>query len=149
MDQPSLTPDAARRVIVKRGASRREDNYDAFVIALPHGQPVAVGSWRPTTSTSQVLVEQWNGTAWHMARVPTVPGFSGLYSVAAAPGQGPWASGFSVSTTSGGAVFLQRVGGSWQQVNPPPVNQAFAVAGASDGDVWTVYYQFIAHGVPR
>ncbi len=124
------------------------NGYLFSVIALPHGQAVAVGGWRPTPSTSHVLVERWNGTAWHMASVPAVPGFSGLYSVAAAPGQGPWASGFSVTPTSGGAVLLQNVGTSWQLVNPPPLNAAFAVAGASDGEVWTVDGPFIAHGVP-
>jgi hypothetical protein len=124
------------------------NGYLNSVVALPNGQAVAVGAWRPTPSTSEVLVEEWNGQAWHMATVPAIQGFSALYSVAAAPGQGPWASGFTVGATTGSAVFLQRVGTAWQLVNPPPVNQGFAVAGASDGEVWTSYFQFIVHGTP-
>jgi hypothetical protein len=118
------------------------------VVALPHGQAVAVGAWRPTPSRSQVLVEQWDGTAWHMATVPKITGFSGLYSVAAAPGQGPWASGFTVTSTSGGAVLLQLIAGSWKLVTPPPLNAGFAVTGTSDGQLWAVDGPFIAHGTP-
>lgn len=122
--------------------------YLSSVTALPHGQAVAVGQWRPTPSAARVLIERWNGTAWHMVSGPAVPGFSGLYSVAAAPGQGPWASGFSVTTSSGGPVVLAFTGGSWHVANPPPLAQAFSIAGASDGEVWAVDGPFIAHGIP-
>lgn len=122
--------------------------YLSSVAALPQGQAVAAGQWRPTPSQARLLVEEWNGKAWHMAKLPAVSGFGGLYSVAAAPGQGPWASGFANTASSGGAVLLERVAGLWRLVNPPPLAQAFAVAGASDGEVWTVQARFIAHGTP-
>jgi hypothetical protein len=122
--------------------------YLSAVAALPHGRAVAVGQWRPTPSAARVLIEQWNGTAWHMLSAPAVPGFSGLYSVAAAPGQGPWASGFSVTTSSGGPVVLAFTSGSWHVANPPPLAQAFSITGASDGEVWAVDGPFIAHGTP-
>jgi hypothetical protein len=124
------------------------NGYLSSVTALPGGQLVAAGAWRPTPATSRVLVEEWDGTAWHMAAVPPLPGFAALYSVTAAPGQGPWASGFANTATSGGAVVLERVGTSWQLATPPPLAQAFSVAGASDGEVWTIDGPFIAHGVP-
>jgi hypothetical protein len=130
-------------VPVPRGATGQ-----LFAVApLPNGQAVAAGQWR-VGSAAHVLIETWDGTAWHMAGLPTVSGFSGLYSVATASGQGPWASGFAVSPASGSGVLFERVAGTWQLVSPPPLSSLFSVAGASDGQVWTADLRFIAHGAP-
>src|SRR5215470_1710608 len=71
--------------------------YLSAVVSLGRGQAVAVGARRPTGAQSRILVEQWNGTAWHRASVPKIGG-----PRSAVPDLGQWllTGGGEVETNS-------------------------------------------------
>lgn len=120
------------------------------VVALSPNNVWAVGSTsRSNFSSSQPLIEHWNGSAWAIVDAPS-PANSSLYSIAAVSANDLWAVGGNNVKISGNMVQRTLIehwdGRSWKIVpSPNAVNGAGpgftflnGITAVSANDVWAV-----------
>ena len=75
-----------------------------------------------TATTSQALVEHWNGSAWSIVKSPNVGSFSALFSVVAASASDVWFVGShgAVNASDNVKTLIEHWNGSvWYVVNSP------------------------------
>ena len=123
------------------------------VSALSSTQAWAVGGGMdttPSTPVRQSLVEQWDGTAWHIV---ASAGYDGLYGVTAISPRDVWAVGGSLNYGVGGPtpqperpLIMHWNGTTWSVVPgvlPADANAVSLTSVAAVGakDVWAVGYQ--------
>ncbi len=119
----------------------------------------AVGDATVNFSTSQTLIEHWDGVKWKVVSSPSVPALENqLSSVSALSAQDIWTVGSATDNTSGAVQTLIEHwnGTQWSIVtspNPPgsqvPINALQSVATVSAQDVWAVGYRQNASGTLR
>ncbi len=120
------------------------------VVAVTPGDAWVVGDATVNFSSSQTLIEHWDGTQWSVVSSPSIDSLENqLSSVAAISAQDIWAVG---SATDNGTGAVQTViehwdGTQWNLVtspNPPggqvAINGLNSVAVVSAQDVWAVGY---------
>jgi hypothetical protein len=103
------------------------------VIAGPGRSAWAIGDVG-SGSSSQPLIEHWNGTAWSPASIPSIPG-AFIHQATAGPGGTAWA----VGSNGTGTLVLHWDGTAWSIVpSPSPGGNAFleSVAAESNGTAW-------------
>src|SRR5439155_24893318 len=95
-------------------------------------------------SSSQTLVQHWDGTRWQTVPSPN-PGTAGNYllGVAAVSAADVWAVGYFVHSLTGSRTLVEHWDGSaWKVVaspNPGPAsNSLSAIAASSATGVWAV-----------
>ncbi len=119
----------------------------------------AVGDATVNFSTSQTLIEHWDGVKWKVVSSPSVPSLENqLSGVSALSAQDIWTVGSATDNTSGAVSTLVEHwnGTAWSIVtspNPPgsqvPINALQSVATVSAQDVWAVGYRQNAKGTLR
>ena len=126
------------------------DNSLYGVAAVSANDVWAVGSYGPSIyigSTSQTLVEHWNGSVWAVITSPS-PGttYNFLYGVSAASTNDVWAAGdyySDIGSTS--QTLVEHWNGTAWTVVPSPnqgtgANYLYGVASVMANDVWAVGY---------
>ena len=119
----------------------------------------AVGDATVNFSTSQTLIEHWDGTQWSVVTSPSVPSLENqLAGVSALSAQDIWTVGSVTDNNSGAVSTLVNTGMAQRGAlstspNPPgsqvPVNALQSVATVSAQDVWAVGYRQNAKGTLR
>jgi hypothetical protein len=79
---------------------------------------------------------------------PEVGDVAALNAVTRAPGAGVWAAGFRVTDVASFAVVFRRVGGAWQEEEPPPTTDLFDLEALPAVELWGVKRPTIFHGTP-
>ena len=148
------TPSAAYRTLIERwdGArwtivpspNRGTDYNDLHGVAVePTGAAWAVGYSR---NPHAGMVLGWTGTAWRMSALPSLPGASILYAVAAAGTNAGWAVGWVNEVGRVIALTLHWNGAAWTRVAaalPKGTLSALStVAAAGPDDVWAGGYSY-------
>ncbi|HZU67369.1 MAG TPA: hypothetical protein VFA09_08825 [Ktedonobacteraceae bacterium] len=113
------------------------------IVVISSGDIWAVGSFSNNSTSSQTLVEQWDGSQWSVVTSPN-PGSAGngLSSIAAVNANNLWAvGGFSSNSNSQQTLVEHWNGSKWSVVKSPnptgsTVNNLSGVAVASANDVW-------------
>lgn len=123
-------------------------------ITLGQSQLNAVAAVSPTDvwavgfsdSFSQTLIEQWNGSSWHMVPSPNVNTTNALYGVVALSAQDIWAVGFSGDINGNSQTLIEHWNGTAWSIIPSP-NHAnsgndilTSVSAVSATDIWAVGY---------
>jgi pimeloyl-ACP methyl ester carboxylesterase len=139
----------------------RNNQFNAVAGVLDN-QIWAAGYYIDSTGTSQPLIEFWNGSSWSVSSTPVTPNVNvfgtQLTAIAVTPTDA-WAVGLSGVTFGSQItpVAMELVGGSWQVVQSPVVDQTHAweftgvaIASSSGGpaDVWAVGTSFNTNGAP-
>jgi hypothetical protein len=103
----------------------------------------AVGYSGDPLVEAQVLVQHWNGSAWHLMAAPGgSSGTGALYAVTVLAPDDVWAVGSE--TLAGGdtkALTIHWDGHTWSRVaarDPGRSDELFGVAGSAPDDVWAV-----------
>jgi len=107
----------------------------------------AVGRYYTGSTTTQTLIEHWNGTSWSTTTSPN-PGTSNndLYGVAVASSTNVWAVGSYKNTSGSSQTLTQKWNGtSWSTIsspNPTATNSNYlnGVSPISTSYVWAVGY---------
>ena len=120
----------------------RGSTYLYGVTVTSAGNAWAVGADIGSCACEKALILRWNGQAWKVVTSAYPSPASTLNSVAAVPGSGPWAGGYSrdfVNVT----LLMKWNGSSWQRStaglgtkDPAGFTYVFGVAGSSASDVW-------------
>jgi hypothetical protein len=126
------------------------------VTALSQNNVWAVGDDTIDFSSSQTLVEHWDGTQWSVVSSPSIASQENqLSGISAITANNIWAVGSATNNTTGGVQTLveQWDGTAWNIVsspNPsgssPSVDGLQGVATVSANDVWAVGYSENASG---
>lgn len=107
------------------------------VTAIDAGRAWAVGDRRELIDDGPLIL-RWNGTAWGVAKVPTLRNLAGLRDIDASSRTDAWAVGFTGLKT----LSLHLDGGAWRKVNTPnPAssgNDLDGVSAVASDDVWAV-----------
>jgi hypothetical protein len=114
------------------------------VAVVPHSKDaIAVGDWYGTTSSGEVL-EVWNGSAWHEAKLPklgkSVIG-SGLSGVWAASVSDVWAVGYAAESSGSTLQLIHWNGKRWSSLSVTgwPANGTLSrISGTSSSNIWCV-----------
>jgi hypothetical protein len=96
-----------------------------------------------SSSSYKTLIEQWNGTQWHVVPSPnpstTNNNFNAVVAISA---NNAWAVGYYNSATGGQTLIEHWNGTKWSVVASPNLstssNSLMAIAALSDKDVWAV-----------
>ena len=134
------------------------NNQFTAVAGVLDNQIWAAGYYIDSHGTSQPLIEFWNGSTWSVSSTPVTPNVNvlgtQLTAIAVTPTDA-WAVGLSGETFGSQLtpVAMELVGGSWQVVPSPVVDQTHAweftgVAIAAPGDIWAVGTSFNTNGAP-
>jgi len=112
------------------------------IAGISHTDVWAVGS---LDSGREALVENYDGTAWHVKQAPTPGSLSWLQGVSASSSSDVWAVGSYVpygSGSGGHSTLTEHFDGTtWRQVASPNVsryNELQSVVDYSPSDVWAV-----------
>ncbi len=119
------------------------DNVLTSVAAVSTGNVWAVGNaFDNTDSTSQTLIEHWNGASWSVVTSPNVSSTNYLSSVAVVSANDIWAVGDYYSSFTIYQTLTEHWNGTkWSVVTSPNVGSSSSLSGvavASTNDVWTV-----------
>jgi len=126
------------------GGADRNNTLDG-VAAVSSANIWAVGSYINGT-TSQTLIEHWNGTAWTQVASPNLGFGDRLSGVAAVSSSNVWAVGFYSNGTVPQTLILHWNGTAWKHVSSPNPggsgedNVLNGVAAVSRGNAWAVGY---------
>jgi hypothetical protein len=108
--------------------------FIASVAATPDGRAWLVGSRLDSAGNPEILVERWNGAAWHI--VATGLGHGHLYTVRASASGDIWARGLNSVFQS---LIVHEHHGVWTSfLGPADLNDVTDVLGVSAHDVWAV-----------
>src|SRR6266568_4669591 len=127
------------------GGADRNNTLDG-VAAVSSANIWAVGSYINGT-TSQTLIEHWNGTAWTQVASPNLGFGDRLSGVAAVSSSNVWAVGFYSDCTCDippqNTLVLHWNGTAWTHVSSPSPggsngNLLSGVAGLSSSNAWAV-----------
>jgi hypothetical protein len=119
------------------------DDTRLHAVAALSGTDIwAVGSITTSTST-QSLIEKWNGASWSVVPSPTgEPADSELLGIAAVSAGDIWAVGHTTGGVGVSGSLIENWNGSAWTVVPSPALSDYGyltgVAAASSGDVWAV-----------
>ncbi len=142
--KPSATatpvPCTTWRIISSPNSTKYPENGLAAVSALSSTNAWAVGSSYNDGGPVQSLIEQWDGSAWH---VVSSPGNDGLRGVAAVSASDVWAVGSLSSHQPRPTTLIVHWNGSqWSIVTSPNPGASSdtlsAVAAVAANDVWAV-----------
>jgi hypothetical protein len=103
----------------------------AGVATAPDGGAWLAGSIPNASGVSEILVERWNGRAWHIAA--TGLGQGSLRVVRLAASGDVWVAG---SKSGGAPLIAYGHQGTWTAIPGPPVSQVNDVLAVTSGDVW-------------
>jgi hypothetical protein len=103
------------------------------VAAAPHGRAWLVGARKNAAGASEILVERWNGVAWHVAA--TGLGQGTLAKVRVSASGDVWAAG---ADANGVTLIAHEHRGTWTSIPGPAITNVNDVLGVSTADVWTV-----------
>jgi hypothetical protein len=118
--------------------------YIADIDASPGSFAFAAGRYWDDQGAFHVMVEQWDGTRWKVARTRFQPPSTQLEGVAAISDTDAWAVGDGARPgTYYRPLALHWDGLSWSRVPSPPVNQnnnyfLYDVDAVASDDVWAV-----------
>jgi hypothetical protein len=118
------------------------------VAAAPRGRAWMVGFVQPAGQADQIVVEHWNGRAWHVVRTGLGPDSGSLSVVRVARNGDVWATGFLENDALGtSTILVHEHAGTWTSipgsVDMTQINDVLAV---SRTDVWAVGQDFTARG---
>lgn len=106
------------------------------VAAGPRGTAWLVGSVPASGSNTTILVEEWNGKAWHV--VKTGLGGGCLSSVEVSPSGDVYATGKNANNNNDQPLVADEHGGVWKLLPSTNISNVNAVLGVSPTDVWAV-----------
>jgi hypothetical protein len=111
------------------------------VVALTPSNAWAVGSTTGTGTSSQALIEHWNGGAWTQATIPVIGAGSRLDGVAASSDRNIWAVGTYGDASSAHTLAERFDGNNWNVIPSPDggqVNQLLGAGTSSATSAWLV-----------
>lgn len=109
------------------------------VAVAPNGTAWLAGS--VASDDGQILVEKWNGSAWHV--VKTGLGAGSLNSVRVSASGDVWVGG---ANNNDQAVVGHEHGGTWTALPAPGITAVNDVLAVSSADVWAAGYTFSTPG---
>src|SRR6266568_1670204 len=124
------------------GGADRNNTLDG-VAAVSSANIWAVGSYINGT-TSQTLIEHWNGTAWTQVASPNLGFGDRLSGVAAVSSSNVWAVGFYSNGTVPQTLILHWNGTAWKHVSSPnpggrdSTDFLAGIAATSSTSIWAV-----------
>ena len=138
--------DAAPWQIIASPNSGSQNNVLNAVSAAADNDVWAVGSISISdSSTSQTLIEHWNGTAWSVVKSPNGGAtFNVLTGVAALSANNAWAVGYFANGTVYRTLIEHWNGTAWSVVSSPNGNSTSSfnflqgIAAISANDIWAV-----------
>lgn len=129
--------------VIKSPSIKSEFSSLFGVTVLSSHDVWAVGTAQNRISSSQTLVEHWNGKQWKVVSSPNAPGlpFSSLSSVAASSSHNIWAVGYGGDAFEQTQMLIEHWNGSrWTVVTSPSVldSSLFAISALSGKNAWAV-----------
>jgi hypothetical protein len=148
---PTATPAPCTgwRIIPSPTNTKYPNSSLSAVSALPPSAAWAVGgtfTQGQTTNQGEILIEQWDGSAWHIMASVTIS-HGGLSSIAAISPRDIWAVG--TQSQPGRPLIMHWDGTTWSVVPSPSPTGAWSawlsgVAAITSQDVWAFGGQFAA-----
>jgi hypothetical protein len=108
------------------------------VAVAPGGTAWLVGSVQSAGGTSTILVENWNGKAWHVVKTGLGAGY--LQSVQVSASGDVWVGGATSidNVSSAKGVVASEQDGTWKRLPTPGITHITSMLAVSATDVWAV-----------